>query len=191
MGTPIYIAEYLPEKGSIISALINAFVPTGYSHTALRVGKILYEVDPTKGKTYNKFDLSENCCDYLMKWGSRIHFYWIGDYDDSTIQKIEIWWDFRLKSQPAFSILRLLTMPFDIARRKIYELQFKLTGRPTQTLFDLLLPNNDTCIAAVDKSLKAAGIDLRPDLSENMSYPGLLSERFRGNKVQFICGSQG
>ena len=187
MSKPVYIVEFIPEPGSIISTIIKAFVPTGFSHTGIRVGNTYYEVDPTKGHTYNKFDLTDNCCDYLKKNGYRMQFYKLGDLPDDVCMKIEIWWDIRLKTQVPFSALRLITMPIDIARQKIYTLQYKLTGHVTKTFFDILVPNADTCISAVDKSLVAAGIDLRPDLSETQSYPGLLSERIRDNRVYFPC----
>ena len=187
MGTAIYIGECRPEKGSLLSELAAHFVPTGYTHTVLRVGNVLYEVDLTKGRTYNKFDLTDNCCDYLKKWGYRIDFFKIGEYDDETIRKITAWWDEKLKKQPIFNFLRFITYPIDIPRLKYFEWKYRKTGKPEQTLFDLLAPNSNTCIAAVDKSLKAGGIDLRPDLTENQSYPGLLSEPFRNNKTEFIC----
>ena len=184
--TPVYIVEWLPSPG-IISAVINAFVPTGRSHTGIMIGKCYYELDPTRGHNYNLFDFTDPCCNYLKKNGKYMEFYLLGEYDDDTIAKIRGWWVEKLLKQPGFSVLRFLTFPIDIARQKFYELQFKITGKPTKTIFDTLLPNNEVCSTAVADSLRIAGIDPRPDLSDSVVYPGLLSEDIRDKRVYFPC----
>lgn len=187
--TPIYIVEFKAEPGSLISTLIKPFVPDGFTHTGLRVGNLYYEVDPTKGKVYNVFDLTDPCCDYLKKNGHRMEFYKLGEFDDITCFKIENWWDVRIKSQPPFSYLRFLTFPIDIARRKFYELKFRLTGKATKTIFDALCPSAEVCSTAVDKSLSVAGLDILPCLDSQMAYPGSLSLGIRDKRVYFECHS--
>lgn len=184
----IYILEY-KKKG--IGRIISFFTRMKYSHTEIliQIGEpslfllcgLSYR--PKKPDYKIKRLIIPDIIKYSMGIKNKIDVFKIPvRFSIDQITKAVSYWRRCKKDKKVYGFAKLILFPINLLFMPFYRYYYKLKKIPYSPEIDI--PNQEVCSTIVDMSIKKAGYDVFPELSERLAYPGLFAKKLKEYKVR-------
>jgi hypothetical protein len=184
----IFILEY-KSNTNFFSRITKLFTKTSYYHSGLIVDICHCDLSIKDGpdflikryfnidKVYDKLkkECKQDRCQIDV---IELPYY----FNEQNFNRVLNWWE--TKSKDKYSLFKLIDMSRTSLLLPLYKWYYRLRKKPYKLKWDA---KGYVCSGAVDASILAGtGIDLIPEITDRVVYPGLFAMRYKKHIIKTI-----